>query len=239
MKSCHYPMFLWCHPRLHTPGWKRSWFRESWEQKSDARIPVIDVEEEFLMMMLLSFPCTILFQMRTFQTMNGLWTRDVGPLLFPAFPQDGFFKNGFSSENGFLSILPRTSERRIFSKAVGFGIRLFWWTFLWWTFLLYQEVIGFLWKLSGRRFLLVNRTFDRVKRLLRWSFHRAIWFWFSLHFPTGCNEVDFQMKHLMAFVFAAARELRLHWRRWDFNLAYGESTIFFKTRRYFRQSCIL
>ncbi len=81
----------------------------SLEQRSDAWVPVKDVEEELQMMMLLSFPCTILFQMRSLRTKIELVK---GLFLFPAFPRDFFFQNGFSSENGFfLSILPRTSQR--------------------------------------------------------------------------------------------------------------------------------
>ncbi len=33
MKLFHYPMFLWSCTHLPTPGWKRGWFRESWEEK--------------------------------------------------------------------------------------------------------------------------------------------------------------------------------------------------------------
>ncbi len=65
---------------------------------------------------------------------------------------------------------------------------------------------------------------------MRRFFYGATQFRFLLFLPTRSGEAVFQSK-LTAFDHAAARELRLRWRRRDFDPACGMSTFSFLVRR--------
>ncbi len=161
--------------------------------------------------LLLSFPCSILFQMWTSQTTNELVE---GPLLLSSLPWDGFFQDRSSSEGGLLfSELPWSFSRCILCRKMQFWFMILQWTSSWWT--------SFRWTVSA---LLARRTFHGAIGLLQRSLHNRLARTSLLPhlLPTSSDEFDFGTKHLMAFVFAAAWELRLHLTRWDFGLPYGE-----------------
>ncbi len=231
--------------RSHTPGQKTAGFA-GLVQRSDSRFPFEAVAKEPLstatLLLLAALPWDGFFE-------NG--TSGENGLLLPVFPRSEWT---FSREQ---RPLPR--GKRTFHDAKQFRIQLF----------PRRAVNGFLVKLSwcslsrmkwfwirpflrwgfGRAtmwlsrwsFLLVRWAFPEAKRFLRWAFRKGLMrtSFFSPSLPTGSSEMILQTKHLTAFVYAAAWELRLHLKRSDFGLGNGESMFSFFTRWYFRWRCIL
>ncbi len=220
MYQCRFddvPLNPWRPMRSHTPGWKTAGIA-GLEERSNAVVPIEDEKEPFLWaaMLLFLLPHSNFSRRWAFPDVHKFQPCWKGCLLLAAFPRGNFVQSRVSVENGFLfPPFPWSFLRRSFGRRTRF-----------WTLLLRRALCR--WDIVC---LLSRRTFHGAERSLRWFFQvRLMRTSFFSHFlPTGSTEMVFQTK-LMAFVYAAARELQLRWTRCDFSLVNGMTTVFFGVR---------